>query len=124
MSASDPPETSPKGRVSHAQVLEALEVRYDHQSARNVLDEALRRVQMQAAPDYSPEEASRIVWGLNEVGPKVQKAVMRLLELAGAAATHDVPEDPADPADPESPKDTKAEAEAEAEAEAHRLFWN
>ena len=85
-------------------MLQALEVRYDHLSARNVLREALQRAQMKPAPDYSPEEASRLVWGLAEVGPKAQKAIMRLLEFTGAAATHDVVPDP--------------------EEEEERLFWN
>lgn len=107
MSASDsdsPADPPPKGRISHAQVLAALEVRYDHQSARNVLDEALRRAEMQRAPDYSPEEASRLAWGVAEVGPVAQKAIMRLLEVTGQAATYDVTSDPED--------------------EKERLFWN
>lgn len=102
----DPSSTVPprRGRVTHRQVLDALEARYDHQSARNVLGEALRRAEMKAAPDYSPEEASRLAWGVAEVGPVAQRAIMRLLEVTGAAATADVVPDPEDEAD--------------------RLFWN
>lgn len=95
---------SKRGRLSHAQVLEALEVRYDHLSARNVLEEALVKADMSEAEDYSPEEASRLAWALTEVGPRSRPAVKRLLEFAGCAATADTPLDPED--------------------ESERIFWN
>ncbi len=97
--AKSPDAKSPPGRITHRQVLEALEVRYDHQSARHVLGEALDRAAMRPAADYSPEEASRLAWGLAEVGPVAQRAVMRLLEAVGCAATVDVDPDPEDEAD-------------------------
>ena len=99
MAPEAPDAKSPPGRVGHRQVLEALEVRYDHQSARHVLGEALARAGMSPADDYSPEEASRLVWGLAEVGPAPQRAVMRLLEAVGCAATGDVDPDPEDEVD-------------------------
>ncbi len=84
-----------RGRLSHAQVLEALEVRYDHLSARTVLDEALVKAEMAAADSYSPEEASRLAWALTELADtdRVRPAVKRLLEFAGHAATADTPDD-------------------------------
>ena len=91
-------------RITHRRILEALEARYDHLSARNVMAEALEYAGMQAQTDYSPEEASRLAWGLAEVGPVAQRAVTRLLEVAGRAATADVVPDP--------------------DEEADRLFWN
>ena len=86
----------PSARISHARVLDALEVRYDHQSARNVLGEALQRADMTGADDYSPEEASRIAWALTEVGPNARPAVTRLLEFAGQAASAGATVDPDD----------------------------
>ena len=91
---SDAPKP-PRGRLTHAQVLEALEVRYDHLSSRTVLAEALVRADMTAAADYSPEEASRLAWALTELADtdRVRPAVKRLLEFAGHAATADLHED-------------------------------
>lgn len=99
--ATKAPTRPTRARLPHALVLEAVEVRFDHLSARNVLAEALARAEMAPAPDYSPEEASRIAWGLTEVADRerVRPAVRRLLELAGEAATSDLLEDPEDKAD-------------------------
>jgi hypothetical protein len=83
-----------KGRLAHEQVLEALEVRFDHLSARTMFEEALQRADIAAAAHYSPEEASRLAWALTELGERSATAVKRLLEFAGHAATHDVKQDP------------------------------
>ncbi len=84
------------GRISHEAVLTALSVRYDYQSARAILHDALDLVGLQEAESYSPEELSRIVWGLNQMGERAQAAVMALLELAGNAATADLDDEEED----------------------------
>lgn len=79
------------GRIGYEQILDALSKRYDFHSAHNILVEALNHAGLEAQDDYTPEEASRIVWGLNIVGQRAQPAVMALLELVGEAATADLP---------------------------------
>ncbi len=80
-------------RITHADIIEALGQRYDYYSARNILQDALAQAGMSPAEDYAPEEASRIVWGLNCLGERAQAAAMAMLELVGEAATADLPED-------------------------------
>mgnify|MGYP006995654731 CR=1 FL=1 len=81
------------GRIGYEEILGALAQRYDFHSAHAILVEALNRVGLDAQQEYTPEEASRIVWGLNLVGQRAQPAVMALLELVGEAATADLPEE-------------------------------
>lgn len=137
------------GQIRHGEVIQALERRFDFYSARNILVEALDEAGMVEAESYSPEELSRIVWGLNQLGERAQAAVMAMLKLAGEAATADLPDE--EPMDYQegteedemamraladimathirgqmvrSSEHTMAPDEARAQEEKDKLFWN
>ncbi len=93
------------GRIGHHMIVDALRERYDFHSARNILRDALEAAGMTPAESYTPEEGSRIVWGLNQLGERAQAAVMAMLELVGRAATAHLPED--DEEEPEPLEDAQ-----------------
>jgi hypothetical protein len=87
--------------VSTDEILAALAARYDHASARVVLDEALAEAGLLAREAWDAQELSRLAWRLSQLRERPGPAVQALLELAGEAATAQIPESPEDVAVPE-----------------------
>ena len=69
------------------EILQALSLRFDHQSAGNVLRQALSHAGMDWREEYSPEEVSRIAWALSELEVRSQGAMAALLGLATRGAS-------------------------------------
>lgn len=80
--------------IERDRLLLALQARYDHHSAAVLLDEAIAAAGLPVQAGYTPQEVSRIVWTLQQVGERTRAAVMALLALVSEAATHGLPEDP------------------------------
>lgn len=78
-------------RVTAQEVLAALGRRYDHLSARTVLDEALRAAQLGNKADYTVAELSRLAWVLHSRGERAAAASEALLELATEASSAGAP---------------------------------
>ncbi len=80
--------------ITRQEVIAALRTRYDHASARTVLDEALRVAELPAAPDggWEPAAISKLVWTLHCMGDRAQPAataLMTLVSVASAPVTDD-----------------------------------
>jgi len=75
---------------------DALGRRYDHQSARVILAEALVAAGLPAKAAYDAAELSRLAWVLNGLGDRAERAAQALLELAGHAATWEAEPGPDD----------------------------
>jgi hypothetical protein len=86
--------------VTADELLAALARRYDHQSARVILSEALARAGLAPAESFDPPAVSRLAWVMNSLGDRAEPAAKALLELAGEAASAEVP-GPEDVAVPE-----------------------
>jgi hypothetical protein len=97
--------------LSHKDVVSAFEKRYDHQSARNVLNQALSLGGLAAKDSYSDAELARIGEGLKALGERMVDTIFESLAGGpaggGAAAPKEAPKEEA-----------KAEAKDEAKAKA------
>ena len=78
-------------RTDRAEIVAALELRYDHLSARNVLAEAVAAARLGDKDDYTVEELSRLAWVLHARGERAAPASEALLELATRASSAGAP---------------------------------
>ncbi|MBM4345591.1 MAG: hypothetical protein FJ100_19645 [Deltaproteobacteria bacterium] len=72
--------------LGESDLLAALADRYDHQSARTVLQEAVLACDLAERREFTPAEVSRIAWWLQQQGDRAQPAASALLELVGRAS--------------------------------------
>lgn len=104
--------------ITEDELLAALAARYDHASARTVLQEALAAADFAPRPDggWTPEEVSKMVWCLHQIGQRVQPAAEALMTLVSVASAPVVPEEELDE------EDDPAEAVAMLDAELPALI--
>ena len=85
--------------TTYDKILAAMEARYDHQSARIVLSEALHKAGLSDKKRFEPKEIKELTKALAEVGQHME-AVLAALEDAGT----DKPAGPAPKAAPTKKK--------------------
>lgn len=70
--------------TTYGKILAAMEARYDHQSARIVLSEALQKAGLNEKKQFEPKEVKALTKALSEVGQRME-TVLEALEDAGTA---------------------------------------
>jgi hypothetical protein len=98
--------------VSHASVMAAFEKRYDYQSARNVLKQAMSRGGLTDKDAYNPDDCQKIVAGLQAMGERGIDGLILAL-TGGAPAAAPAPGDGAKAAEKPAAKEEKAAAKEE-----------
>jgi ribosomal protein L12E/L44/L45/RPP1/RPP2 len=97
-------EEQSMANLSHKDVVSAFEKRYDHQSARNVLNQALNAGGLTAKDAYSDAEVAKIGEALKALGERMIDTIVESLGTGGAPAP--------------APKEDKAKEEPKEEAKA------
>jgi outer membrane biosynthesis protein TonB len=87
------------------QLVSALQVRFDFQSARVMTREALSRAGLKEQSDYSPEELQKFVDGLNAVSTNLSRVWTK---LGIAPSGQPLPPPPPPPAPPKPPEPAPA----------------
>jgi len=95
--------------ASRSDILNILEIRYDHYSARIVFADVLEAAKLESKSKYEPAEVTKIANALIRVGVRVERVVDRIRALgsgkpakaAPAAKAAAAPAEPA-PAEPEA----------------------
>ena len=101
--------------ASRSDILNILEIRYDHYSARIVFTDVLEAAKLESKSKYEPAEVTKIANTLIRVGVRAEHAVDRIRALASgkpakaapAANAEPAPAKPA-PAEPEAADETAA----------------
>jgi len=101
--------------ASRSEILNILETRYDHYSAKTIFSDVLEAAKLESKSKYEPAEVTKIANTLIRVGIRVERAVDRIRALgsgkppkaAPAAKAEPAPAEPA-PAEPEATNKTAA----------------
>lgn len=82
--------------TSYDKILAAMESRYDHQSARIIVAEALDKAGLADKKRLEPKEIQAVIKALSEVGDGIEEALESIRE-SGAASPRKVAEKPKAP---------------------------
>ena len=91
----------------HKEIVAFFELRFDYQSARTMLSEALRDAGLEAAASYASDEVSAIAASLARLSPDAS----RVVEALSAAHATDASPPPADEPKADKPKADKPKAD-------------
>ena len=98
--------------ASRSEILNILETRYDHYSARIVFKDVLENAKLESKAKYEPSEVTKIANALIRTGARVERVVDRIrsLDAGKSAKAAPKPKDDAPAAQAEAPAEAPAEA--------------
>ena len=96
--------------ASRSDILNILETRYDHYSARIVFNDVLESAKLESKAKYDPVEVKKIANSLIRVGIRVERAVDRIRALDAGKSAKATPQ----PSEEVEPPQTEAAPDAAA----------